>query len=152
MRYVELLRRDVGRLNAVSASVGEPIAFDHSHLQRFARTFLRQIAMGRRNFARDVAGRAVKPPTPPDYYNGQCDGWVNLAIADSQVYRVCQSMSLRVANGAQPYLSVGNHSALLMNKRYTPIDVPMCPTGRKCCEPGEAGGCRLCVPNNAECP
>jgi hypothetical protein len=153
MRYVELLRRDVGRLNAVSAAVGEPIAFDHSHLQYFARTFLRQIAMGRRNFARDVAGRAVKPPKPRDYYNGLCDGWMNLAIADSQVYRVCQSMSLRVVDGAQRYLSVANHAALLMNKRYAPIDVPMCPMGRpKCCEPGENGGCTLCVPMNAECP
>jgi hypothetical protein len=151
MGYVELLRRDIERLNAVSASVGEPIAFDHSYLQRFARTFLRQIAMGRRNFARNVAGAAVKPPTLPDYYNGQCDGWINLAIADSQVYRVCQSVSLSVLNGAQPYLSVGNHSALLMNKQHAPIDVPMCPMGRKCCEPGEKGGCTRCVPQNAQC-
>lgn len=29
---------------------------------------------------------------------------------------------------------------------------PICPAGRKCCEPDDNGGCRLCVPKNASCP
>jgi len=30
---------------------------------------------------------------------------------------------------------------------------PLCPTGRRCCEPDPGGaGCRLCIPRNASCP
>lgn len=116
MRYVELLRRDFDRLNAFPASVGEPILLDSSYLRRFANAFLLKIAPGR-NFADDITGKTAEPA---DGVNGECDGWMNLALVDVNVYRVCHDVSLRIVNRSQPYVTIGNHSALLMNKRALP--------------------------------
>ena len=118
MRYLELLRRDYDRLNAYPASVGEPIPLDSSHLRRFANTFLQKIAPVTNfgtgtNFASNVEGNDPKPIN-----NELSDGWVNLAVADVNVYQVCHNVTLRAVDRSQPYLSIGSHSALLMNKRY----------------------------------
>lgn len=147
MRYLDLLRRNFDRLNVVPTSVGEPIPLNSTHLRAFANTFLQRIAVGR-HFKDDVDGDTADPI---DRQNGNCDGWMNLAIADVNVYHRCHEMSLRIVNGQQPYLSIGNHSALLMNKRLLPAPPP-CPTGRKCCEPAPDGGCARCVPRAAQCP
>ena len=120
MRYLGLLRRDFARLNAMPASVGEPIALDDSYLRRFANTFLQMIALGT-NFRNNVSGATARPV---DRRNSECDGWLNLAVADVRVYNACHEMSLRVVNGEQPYLNIGNHSALLMNKHVLPFPSP----------------------------
>jgi hypothetical protein len=157
MRYLDLLRRDFDRLNPLPASVGEPIPLDDTLLWRFANTFLHKIAVGT-HFKDNVVSDTADPV---DSRNGNCDGWMSLAVADVNVYHRCHEMSLRIVNGEQPYLNIGNHSALLMNKRFLPAPPPpppppppprMCPTGRKCCEPAPDGGCALCVPNRAQCP
>jgi hypothetical protein len=151
MRYLGVLHHNFERLNAVTAPVGEPIALDRSYFRRFANTFLLKIVKGQ-NFSSNISGAAIKAPGAPDDLNGTCDGWVNLSLADPAVYKVCRAVSLRVVNGRQPYLTIGNHSALLATKANGPADVPSCPAGRKCCEPADGGGCRVCVPKNAQCP
>jgi len=124
MQYVDELRRNVDRLNAVLTPVGEPIVFDNSYLSRFASTFLWKIAGGAWNsggsvFAHDVDGRN------PDFTNNtECDGWVNLAAAAGDVYQICREASLRVVNGGQPSLTIGAHSALLMNKQFSGVGEP----------------------------
>ncbi len=116
MRYLELLRRDFDRLNVRPASVGEPIAMTDQFLRGFANTFLHVIAAGT-HFKKGVAGGT---PSQEDSLNGLCDGWVSLAAADLNVYHRCHDVTLRIVNGKQPYLGIGNHSALLMNKRFLP--------------------------------
>ena len=119
MRGLEVLRANFDRLNAAATAAGAPIVLDGTHLRRFANTFLQKIAAGS-NFAEDVAGA---PADPVDGRNYTCDGWANLAVADTRVYHKCHEVSLRVVNGWQPYLSIGNHSALLMNKRWLPTQL-----------------------------
>jgi hypothetical protein len=114
MRYLELLRRNFDYLNALPTSVGEPIPLDSSHLRRFANTFLQKIAIGT-NFANNVAGDAANQV---DLRNSESDGWMSLAVADMKVYYTCHNVTLRIVNRSQPYLTIGNHSALLMNKRF----------------------------------
>jgi hypothetical protein len=94
MRYLEVLRNNVHRLNALPASVGEPIPLESIHLRGFANTFLRRIAVGT-HFKRNVIGRDANPV---DANNGNCDGWLNLAVADVNVYHRCREMSLRIVN------------------------------------------------------
>lgn len=120
MRGLEVLRANFDRLNAAVTAAGEPIVLDGTHLRRFANTFLQKIAAGS-NFAEDVLGNTANPV---DKYNFACDGWMNLAVADVRVYHKCHEVSLRVVNGGQPYLGIGNHSALLMNKRWLPATPP----------------------------
>ncbi|MEK6374973.1 MAG: hypothetical protein AABO58_20040 [Acidobacteriota bacterium] len=118
MRYLDLLRRNFDRLNVLPASVGEPIPLDRTHLQRFANTFLQKIVTATNfgtgtNFASNVEGDDPQPVK-----NELADGWMNLAVADVNVYQVCHNILLRTVNRSQPYLSIGSHSALLMNKRF----------------------------------
>jgi hypothetical protein len=150
MRYLELLRRDFDRLNVLPTSVGEPIALEYSYLRRFANTFLQKIVSGA-NFANDVEGNVANPE---NRRNGECDGWMNLAVVDARVYRACRKISLLVLGACQPHLTIGNHSALLMNKRYLTNGTPprQCLIGGKCCEPAPNGRCTLCVPHDAQCP
>lgn len=113
MRYVELLRRDYDRLNALPATVGEPIPLDSSYLRRFANTFLQKIAAGT-NLAHDIEGN----PGDPKADNGEAGGWVSLAVVNQKVYHECHNVLLRIEDGAQPFLTISNHAALLMSKRY----------------------------------
>jgi PASTA domain len=115
MRGLEVLRANFARLNAAATAAGEPMVLNETHLRRFANTFLQKVAAGS-NLAENIDGIAGDPAA----LNGLCDGWMNLAIVNVQVYHKCHEVSLRVVNGGQPYLSIGNHSALLMNKRWLP--------------------------------
>jgi hypothetical protein len=131
MRYLDVLRRNFVRLNAAVAP-GEPIALDSSHLVRFVNTFLLNIAQpmgltwtpGSSDLAHDVYGN-----DPGARNNGECDGWVSLAVAGGSVYTICREVSLRVIDNSQPYLTIGNHSALLMNKQFSQAR-PASPNGR----------------------
>jgi hypothetical protein len=150
MRGLGVLYDNLPQLSAAAAA-GEPIELDETHLGRFANTFLKKIAAGS-NFAQDVTGR---PADPVDKRNYACDGWLNLAVVDARVYRKCYEVSLRVVNGKQPYLGIGNHSALLRHKQWLTNDPPppkLCKSGWKCCEADPDGVCNLCVPLKAECP
>ena len=115
MRYLELLRRDLARLAAATPS--EPISLDPSVLPRLAHTFLTEIASGI-DLAATVTGGAADPA---DAHDSQCDGWINLAVSDVNVFYKCRDVTLRAVYGTQPYLTIGNHSALLMNKHYLPV-------------------------------
>jgi hypothetical protein len=129
MRYHEILRRDFARLNAASSALGEPIPLDPvADPARFAATFLEKVATGANfNFAEGVDGGVGDPP---DHRNPECDGWVSLSVADDTIWHVCQEMSLRIVGSSQPYLNMGNHSALLWNKRYLPLPVRPPPRDR----------------------
>lgn len=123
MSYFDLLRRNIDFLNPPATALGEPILFDSSQVDRFANTFLQEIAAGR-DLASDVSGRVIGPI---DKHDGNCDDWVSLASADVAVYDQCRDVSLRVVDGWQPYLNVSNHSALLANKHYLPAPRPPLP-------------------------
>jgi hypothetical protein len=120
MLYIELLRRNLDRLNAQAAPRGEPIALDQTYLRRFANTFLQKIAAGA-DFAFDVTGALASGDSwkTQEAVNQTCNGWANLAIADASVYRICKEISLRVVDRVQPYLTIGNHLALLSNKQFS---------------------------------
>ncbi len=135
MRYVELIARDHERLGrlAAAAAPGESIAFDQTHLRRFANTFLQKVVRGP-HLADDVTGR---PADPIDVRDGMCDGWVVPAAADPQVYEVCRATTLRAVfrnpRCEQKYLNMSNHAALLAHKRFAsapppppppPVEVP----------------------------
>ncbi len=120
MRYIDMLRRNFERLNARAAPLGEPIAFDSSFLGRFVDTFVFKIAevpwtFGGSNLAQDVDGRGREPKQ-----NGNCKGWVNLAVADPDVYNICRDVTVRFVNGndggtGESAFSIGMHSEVLMN-------------------------------------
>jgi hypothetical protein len=120
MLYLDLLRRNLDRLNAQAAPRGEPIALDSTFLRRFANTFLQKIAVGA-NFASDITGAATSSDSwkKSEDLNKTCNGWANLTIADASVYRICKEISLRVVERAQPFLTIGNHLALLRNKQFS---------------------------------
>ena len=108
MAYVNTLRGSFDRLNAKVPS-GEPIALDDAMLQRFANTFLQQIARPEEidrggNLRADVDARsAADVDKDPDYYNSLCDGWVNLAAVNATVYRMCRDVVLRTSTrGGSP--------------------------------------------------
>jgi hypothetical protein len=128
MRYVDVLRRNFDRLNAVVASPSEPILLDNSILARFANTFLWKIAerpwsAGLSNLAHDVNGGGRGPAN-----NAECDGWAQLAAADPAVYQICREVTLRVLpadpidprdhRAGQYFLTIGAHSALLTSKQF----------------------------------
>jgi hypothetical protein len=164
--YLDVLWQGLGRLNA-TLPADASILLDDTMRQRFANTFLQQIARPREidtggNLRSNVEGRAAGDSGKggPDYYNRSWDGWIHLAAVDPTVYEMCRNVGLRTdATGySQPYLSVGNHAALLFNKRWqrTPTPPPpppaQCRAGYKCCEPDADGGCLVCVPRLAQCP
>jgi hypothetical protein len=137
MGYIGLLRRNLDRLNAqaILQVEGEPIELDDSQLSRFANTFLEEIA-SEPNFAAAVDGRDHSADN-----NGYCHDWLSLSIVNASVYRACKDASLRVVNGSQPYLGIGNHSALLRDKWAsqpfpppTNCTVTGCRDGLICCD------------------
>lgn len=119
-RFVEELRANFDRINAAATSAGEPIPMDLTQLDHFANTFLEEIATGT-NFNADVNGTPSKPnPTTGLFLSNQtCDGWVNLAVADPKVWTICHDVTLRIIDNAQPFLNMGNHSALLATKAFS---------------------------------
>jgi hypothetical protein len=124
MQYLDVLRRNYDRLNALASARGEPIPLDTTQVRLFANTFLERVAGGLFHktgifLASDIDGTPVDSPANADYYAKLCDGWLNLAAADPNVYTICREISLRIVNGWQPHVSIGNHSALLMNKAYS---------------------------------
>jgi hypothetical protein len=124
MTYVGLFFRDIGRLRAAAESVHEQISLGGAHLQGFARTFTDTIAPNTnvtgQNFKSDVAGHQNEKEKPDDSDN-LCDGWLELTRADAKVWDLCREMSLRIVDGQQPYLRVGNHSVLLATKQFLPL-------------------------------
>jgi hypothetical protein len=114
LMYLDVLRANIDRLNPHTSN--EPIPFDSSQVRRFANTFLEKISTGQ-NLNRDIDGNAANPASSD---NELCEGWVSLASADPNAYRQCREITLQVVNHAsQPYLLIGNHSALLMNKHFS---------------------------------
>jgi hypothetical protein len=123
MRYIDLLRRNLDRLSARVAPFAEPIAFDSSFLGRFDGTFVFKIAevpwtFGISNLSGDVDGNGREPKQ-----NGNCKGWVNLAVADPFVYDVCRDVTVRFVNGddggtGESAFSIGVHSEVLVNKQF----------------------------------
>jgi hypothetical protein len=112
--YLDVLRANFDRLNPHTSN--EPIPFDSSQLRRFASTFLEKISSGE-NLNGDIDGNAANPPGSD---NSACEGWVSLAAADPNVYRFCRNITLQLdIKPSQPYLSIGNYSALLMNKQFS---------------------------------
>jgi len=109
MSFAGLFTRDAARLNAAAKRLNEPFRF--LDLQRFARTFVENIAAGH-DFKHDTAGRDGEPSD-----NTLCEGWLELSRADAKVWQVCHDMSLRIIDEQQPYLNIGNHSMLLMSKQ-----------------------------------
>jgi hypothetical protein len=120
MSYVGLYLRDFERLRAAAERFHEEFSLDPS---QFARTFVDTIAPNTnvtgQNFKSDVAGQQNKKDAP-EKSNSRCEGWLELTRADLRVWNLCQEMSLRIVDGQQPYLSIGNHSALLMSKQFLP--------------------------------
>jgi hypothetical protein len=117
MSYVGLVFRDFDRLSAAAERFHEPLAFTSKDLHAFANTFVGRIAKGD-NFRHDVAGQAPKPPYTD---NSRCEGWLELTRADPRVWQACRDMSLRIIDSRQPYLNTGNHSMLLMSKKFLPL-------------------------------
>jgi hypothetical protein len=124
MRYMGVLLSYRNWLNAHPPASDEPFPLDSAQLQHFANTFLEEIAPGP-NLKGTVDGA---PPTEDN--NALCDGWINLAIVDPRVYQKCRQIAQQVIVGGcrrdcvdpsqacQPYLGIGIHSSLLMNKRF----------------------------------
>jgi hypothetical protein len=120
IRLVEVLRSAFDRINAAASRAGEPIPMDLTQLNHFANTFLEEVAPGR-NFNADVNGTAAAPDPQTGLFdlNADCNGWVSLAVADPRVWGICHDVTLRVVNNKQPYLNMGNHSALLATKAFS---------------------------------
>ena len=120
IRFIEELRSNFDRLNTAATAGGEPIPMNLTQLVQFANTFLEEVAPGK-DLNADVDGAASQPdPSTGNWgLDADCDGWVNLAVADARVWRVCHDITLRVVNGSQPNLNMGNHSALLATKAFS---------------------------------
>jgi len=146
MFNLDVLRRGFLRLNAAVAGTGEAIALDDAMLQRFANTFLDEIARpdeidGGGDFRFDVNGRSnLDVNLPSDASNSFCDGWVYLASVNPEIYRLCRQVTLRIKPPdpahlpvctlqgssdphSQPYLTINNHAALLSAKQFAPAMV-----------------------------
>jgi hypothetical protein len=123
MTYLGPFLRDIHRLRAAAANVGELYSIGPKQLEGFALTFTGWIAQNTNvmggNFRSDVAGRQDKNK-PPDDADNLCDGWLELTQADAKVWDLCHEMSLRNVGGQQPYLRIGNHSVLLATKQFLP--------------------------------
>jgi hypothetical protein len=113
MSYVGLLMRNFVRLGASGQRFNEPLAA--LDWQGLAGTFIRNASGS--NFAHDIAGQPE--PSPYDA-NSRCEGWLELARVNPQVYSLCHDVTLRVVDGVQPHLNIGNHSSLLANKQFSP--------------------------------
>ena len=120
IRFLELVTRDLDRLNAVAAPAGERIALDAEDLRRFSRTFLQKV-FRTKHLGHDVTG---KPTSPIDQYDSACQGWVTLASADPRVHTACRNIALQYVGTEQPYLTIGSHAALLAHKRFAPAGSP----------------------------
>jgi len=119
IRYLDELRASFDRIHSAASAAGEPIPMDLTQLDHFANTFLEEIAPGT-NFNADVNGAAAKADSSGLFEdNADCDGWVDLAFADARVYPICRDITLRVIQNSQPYLEIGNHSALLAAKAFS---------------------------------
>lgn len=110
MQYVVALARDFGTLDPI-ARRAEPILFEPNDLRLFATTFVRM--NGGRDMATDV--RSASPTSSEN--NSLCFAWLDLSVADRRVYDICRERTLRIENGRQPNLTIGNHAALLANGR-----------------------------------
>jgi hypothetical protein len=123
MTYLGPFLRDIHRLRAAAANVGELYSIGPKQLEGFALTFTGWIAQNTNvmggNFRSDVAGRQDKNK-PRDDADNLCDGWLELTQADAKVWDLCHEMSLRNVGGQQPYLRIGNHSVLLATKQFLP--------------------------------
>ena len=130
MLYLDVLRTSVDRLNPIATASGEPIPLDEAMLRRFANTFLEEYARPSEidsggNIRFDVNGRSNSDVgKDADASDSLCNGWVNLAVVDATVYRVCHDVLLRVGlpdkDGVrQHYLSIADHAALLVNKSFS---------------------------------
>jgi hypothetical protein len=120
MSYVGPFLRDIDRLRAGAARVGELYSIGPEQLQGFARTFTDTIAPNTSsggNFRSDLGGRQEGAPDDAD---NLCDGWLELTRVNSTVWVRCHDMSLRNVGGQQPYLRIGNHSVLLATKQFLP--------------------------------
>jgi hypothetical protein len=145
MFNLDVLRRGFSRLNAVTASSGEPIVLNDVMLQRFANTFLQEIARPDEidrggDFRFDLDGRSNPDVNlPSDASNSFCDGWVYLASANPVIYRLCRQVTFRIqpqdpnfpvctlqgssVPHSQQYLTINNHAALLATKQFAPAMV-----------------------------
>jgi len=114
MSAENVFQRNFGLLDTAGQRFGEPFSlFD---AQRMANTFLS--VTGDYDFKTNLDG---KDDDSDDHEaNTRCEGWVTLAWANSTVYQRCHDVSLRVVDGKQPYLNMGNHSSILANKRFAP--------------------------------
>lgn len=130
MLYVSVLRASRDRLQAITAPAGEPIPLDDGHVRRFADSFLQQIAHpteidagGNLNCDLDGTVNCDRKVNDPTYFNSTTDGWVHLAAVDPTIYRIVRDVAHRqyMQDGVlgQHDLTIANHSALLVNKRYS---------------------------------
>jgi len=113
MSYVDLFLRNYGRLNLTAQRLNEPLAL--TNWQAIAGTFVKNTQGS--NFKHDIGGHDEPAPYVA---NSRCEGWLALTRADAKVYQACHDVSLRIVDGAQPYLDIGNHSALLASKQFLP--------------------------------
>jgi hypothetical protein len=132
MQYVTILQQVLTRLNARLAP-SESVPLDTGMLRRFANSFLEEIARPTEidaggNLRADLNGRTAtdrKGAGNADYYDYVCDGWINLALVDATVYRICRDVSERQVapppgdNNFQRYLGISVHAAILFNKGYS---------------------------------
>jgi hypothetical protein len=132
---VSVLRGAAGRLDAVTAPAGEPIALDAAAVRRFANTFLEKIARPEKIDAGGSLGCQVDGGTDyckgkdPWSYDAVTFGWVNLSAVDPTAFRMVRDVALRMSvrpTKAEPNppsrqndLTIGNHAGLLANKHYS---------------------------------
>jgi hypothetical protein len=121
MTYLGPFLRDIHRLRAAAANVGELYSISPAQLEGFANTFTDTIAPNTDvtggNFRSDLGGRQEGSPDDSD---NLCDGWLELTQVSPKVWDLCHEMSLRNVGGQQPYLRIGNHSVLLATKQFLP--------------------------------
>ena len=116
MSYLEESLQNYGLLYPAAQRFNEPLALGPKDWQAFARTFVANT--GESNFKHDVAGHDEPPPY---IANSRCEGWVTLARQSApEIYQRCHDVSLRIVDGKQPYLGMGNHSSLLATKQFGP--------------------------------
>ena len=112
VRSLGVLLRSLGRINGALPPGHGPIELGAIRRQ-LARTFLLRLAAGR-DLAHTVDGGFGD--RDHDAYDASCNGWLDLSDVEARVYDRCRDITLRVVDGAQPYLGIGNHASLLANK------------------------------------
>jgi hypothetical protein len=116
MSYLEESLQNYGLLYLAAQRFKEPLALGPQDWARFAATFL--VNTQGTNFKHDIVGH---DESPPYVANSRCEGWVTLARQRApQIYQTCHDVTLRIVDGAQPYLNIGNHSSLLATKQFGP--------------------------------